>query len=76
MKRELFSELPSSHNPLTIEMISLNGSIFLNFIQYFPEMEYYRLFIRQLRENHINYDVLHQREARYPLLEMPEMEYD
>ena len=48
--------LPSMHTPLTIEMVSMNGLIVLNFIQYFPEMEYFSLFVKQLRENNINYN--------------------
>lgn len=63
--------LPSMHTPLTIEMVSMNGQIVLNFIQYFPEMEYFSLFAKQLRENDINYNVLRQEKALYPLLQMP-----
>ena len=64
--------LPSMHTPLTIEMVSMNGYIVLNFIQYFPEMEYFSLFVKQLRDNDINYNVLRQEEALYPSLEMPD----
>ena len=64
--------LPSMHTPLTIEMASLNGSISLNFIQYFPEMEYFSQFVKQLRDNNINYNVLWQGKALYPMMEMPE----
>ena len=64
--------LPSMHSPLTIEMVSMNGSIVLNFIQYFSEMEYFNLFVRQLRENNINYNVLRQEQALYPFIQMPE----
>ena len=64
--------LPSMHTPLTIEMVSMNGLIILNFIQYFPELEYFSLFVKQLRDNNINYNVLRQEKALYPLLEMPE----
>ena len=63
--------LPSMHTPLTIEMVSMNGLIVLNFIQHFPEMEYFSNFARQLRENDINYNVLRQEKALYPLIEMP-----
>ncbi len=59
------------HTPLTIEMVSMNGLIVLNFIQYFPEMEYFSNFASQLRENDINYNVLRQEKALYPLIEMP-----
>lgn len=64
--------LPSMHTPLTIEMVSMNGLIVLNFIHYFPEMEYFSLFVKQLRENNINYNVLRQEKALYPLMKMPE----
>ena len=64
--------LPSMHTPLTIEMVSMNGSIVLNFIQFFPEIEYFSLFVKQLRDNNINYNVLRQDKARYPLLQMPD----
>ena len=64
--------LPSMHTPLTIEMVSMNGCIVLNFIQYFTEMEYFSLFVKQLRDNNINYNVLRQEKALYPLLEMPD----
>ena len=64
--------LPSMHTPLTIEMVSMNGSIVLNFIQYFTEMDYFSLFVKQLRDNDIRYNVLRQEKALYPLLEMPD----
>ena len=64
--------LPSMHTPLTIEMVSMNGTIVLNFIQYFPEMEYFSRFVKQLRENNINYNVLRQEQALYPRLQMPD----
>ena len=63
--------LPSVRTPLTIEMVSMNGSIILNFIQYFPETEYFDLFVKQLRENNINYNVLRRETAWYPLVRMP-----
>ena len=63
--------LPSVHTPLTIEMVSMNGSIILNFIQYFPETEYFDLFVKQLRENNINYYVQRREEALYPFIRMP-----
>lgn len=50
----------------------MNGLIVLNFIQYFPEMEYFSLFVKQLRENNINYNVLRQEKALYSLMKMPE----
>ena len=63
--------LPSTHVPLTVEMSALNGYFFLNFIQYFKEMDYFSSFIRQLRENNLDYDVLNVTEARYPMMELP-----
>ncbi len=63
--------LPSTHVPLTIEMSAINGYFFLNFIQYFQETDYLNMFIRQLRENEIDYDVLNVAEARYPRIELP-----
>lgn len=63
--------LPSTHVPLTIEMSAMNGYFFLNFMQYFDETDYFRTFIRQLRENDIDYDVLNLTEARYPRVELP-----
>ena len=63
--------LPSTHVPLTIEMSAINGYFFLNFIQYFQETDYLNMFIRQLRENDIDYDVLNVTEARYPRIELP-----
>ena len=64
--------LPSMHTPLTIEMVSMNGQIVLNFIQYFTEMQYFSLFVKQLRDNDINYNVLRQEKALYPSLQMPD----
>ncbi len=64
--------LPSMHTPLTIEMVSMNGTIVLNFIQYFPELEYFSLFVKQLRDNKINYNVLRQEKALYPYIQIPE----
>ena len=58
--------LPSTHVPLTIEMTAVNGYFFLNFIQYFQEYDYFRMFVKQIRDNNINYDVLNVTEARYP----------
>lgn len=63
--------LPSTHVPLTIEMSAANGYFFLNFIQYFKETEYLDMFIRQLRSNDIDYDVLNVTEAGYPFITLP-----
>ncbi|MBQ6540053.1 MAG: hypothetical protein IJL71_03405 [Oscillospiraceae bacterium] len=63
--------LPSTHVPLTVEMSAMNGYFFLNFIQYFRETDYLTMFIRQLRMNNIDYDVLNVTEARYPRVELP-----
>lgn len=63
--------LPSVHVPLIVEMSAVNGYFFINFIQYFNEPDHFLLFIRQLRENGLNYDVLNLDEARYPRMELP-----
>ena len=63
--------LPSTHVPLTIEMSAVNGYFFLNFIQYFREPAFFRAFIRQLRDKHIDYDILNSAEALYPGVELP-----
>ncbi len=63
--------LPSTHVPLTVEMSAVNGWFFLNFIQFFEESDYFTAFIRQLRQNGIDYDVLNVTEARYPRVELP-----
>lgn len=63
--------LPSLHVPLTIEMSAVNGYFFINFIQYFRETDYVNMFICQLRDNAIDYDVLNTAEARYPRMELP-----
>ena len=63
--------LPSSHVPLTVEMSAVNGYFFLNFIQYFQESDYFSAFIRELRDNALDYDVLNVAEARYPQIELP-----
>jgi hypothetical protein len=58
--------LPSCETPLTLELSAFNGSFYINFIQYFEEEDYLRAFIAQLRENNINYDVLHQEQTKFP----------
>jgi hypothetical protein len=63
--------LPSTHVPLTVEMSAVNGYFFLNFIQYFREADYFSAFVRQLRHNGIDYDVLNVTEARWPGIELP-----
>lgn len=63
--------LPSTHVPLTVEMSALHGYFFLNIMQYFRGEEYFRTFIRQLRQNGIDYDVLNVSEARWPMMELP-----
>ena len=62
--------LPSTHVSLTVEMSAMNGYFFLNFIQYFREEDYFMAFIRELRKNDIDYDVLNVTEARYPRAEL------
>lgn len=58
--------LPSSATPLTLELSAFNGSFYVNFMQYFKEDDYLKAFIRQLRENNIDYDVLYQERCKYP----------
>ncbi len=58
--------LPSSATPLTLELSAVNGSFYVNFLQYFEEQDILDAFIGQLREGGINYDVLYQETARYP----------
>jgi hypothetical protein len=52
-------------------MSAVNGYFFLNFIQYFREADYFSAFVRQLRHNGIDYDVLNVTEARWPGIELP-----
>ena len=49
----------------------MNGSFYVNFIQFFEEDDYLRAFISQLRENDIDYDVLYQEETKFPRLACP-----
>ncbi|MCR5795872.1 MAG: hypothetical protein K6G61_11070 [Solobacterium sp.] len=63
--------LPSTHVPLTIEISAVHGFFFMNFIQYFEEEDYIRAFIRQIRKNGIDYDVLNITEALWPKIELP-----
>ena len=58
--------LPSCETPLTLELAAMNGSFYVNFMQFFEEDAYLRAFIGQLRENGINYDVLYQEPTKYP----------
>ena len=58
--------LPSSATPLTLELSAMNGCFYVNFMQYFPEDCYLKAFIKELRKNQINYDVLYQEETKYP----------
>ena len=58
--------LPSCETPLTLELSAMNGSFYVNFMQFFEEEDYLRAFIGQLRENDINYDVLYQEQTKYP----------
>ncbi len=60
--------LPSSATPLTLELSAVNGSFYVNFMQYFPEQDYLDAFIRELRANDINYDVLYLTPTNYPLM--------
>lgn len=58
--------LPSCETPLTLELAAMNGSFYVNFMQFFEEEDYLRAFIGQLRENEINYDVLYQEQTKFP----------
>ena len=62
--------LPSTHAPLTVEMSAMTGYFFLNFIQFFHEEDYFSQFVRQLRQNNVDYDVLNVTEARFPLVDL------
>ena len=61
--------LPSSATPLTLELSAVNGNFYVNFMQYFDEDLYFDAFVRELRENNINYDVLYLTHANYPGME-------
>ena len=63
--------MPSCETPLTLELSAVNGSFYVNFIQFFEEDDYLRAFISQLRENDIDYDVLYQEETKFPRLACP-----
>lgn len=58
--------LPSCTTPITLELSAVNGSFYVNFMQFFEGDAYLRAFIKQLRENDINYDVLYQEPTKYP----------
>ena len=58
--------LPSCETPLTLELSAVNGSFYVNFMQFFEGEDYLTAFIRQMRENDINYDVLYQEPTKYP----------
>ena len=63
--------LPSSHTPVVIEISSVNGFFYVNFIQYLSDLQYTHAFIRQFRDNGIEYVVLSQEEAMYPAIDIP-----
>lgn len=63
--------LPSPHVPLTVALSAVNGYFFLNYMQFFREEDYCRVFTMQLRQNNIDYDVLDVTEARYPRVVRP-----
>lgn len=63
--------LPSTHVPLTIELSAVNGYFYVDFIQYFRESDYFSMFVRQFRQNNIDYDVLDVTDARYPRIHLP-----
>lgn len=58
--------LPSTATPLTLEISAMNGSVYINFMQYFKEECYLKAFIKDLRDNNINYDVLYAEKTKYP----------
>lgn len=58
--------LPSSATPLTLELSAVNGSFYVNFMQYFKEDIYINAFLKELRENNIRYDVLDLTDTKYP----------
>ena len=58
--------LPSSATPLTLELSAMNGSFYVNFMQYFENDCYLKAFIQELRDNDIDYDVLYQEPCKYP----------
>ena len=58
--------LPSCETPLTLELSAVNGCFYVNFMQFFEGEEYLTAFIKQLRENDINYDVLYMEPTKYP----------
>ena len=58
--------LPSCETPLTLELSAVNGSFYVNFMQFFDSETYLNAFIQQLRENDINYDVLYQEQTKFP----------
>lgn len=58
--------LPSSATPLTLELSAMNGSFYVNFMQFFETQDYLKAFIKELRENNINYDVLYEEPTKYP----------
>ena len=60
--------LPSSATPLTLEISAMNGSVYINFMQYFKDECYLKAFIKDLRDNDINYDVLYAEDTKYPNL--------
>ena len=63
--------LPSIETPVNVEISAVNGHFFVNFIQRFEESCYFDAFIRQLRENDIDYDVIYCEEARFPRMQLP-----
>ena len=62
--------LPSIETPVNLEVSAVHGQFFVNFIQRFQEDCFFNAFIRQLRENDIDYDVMYCEEARYPQIQL------
>lgn len=61
----------NSYETITLEVSAVNGHFFVNFIQSFEEQYYFDGFMRQLRENNIDYDVMYCEKARYPGMRIP-----
>lgn len=63
--------LPSCETPLTLELSAINGSFYVNFMQFFETDDYLKAFIQQLRDVGINYDVLYQEQTKFPSFVCP-----
>ena len=72
MKRSSKEPLPKQRRGIRIfvsnEISAMNGSVYINFMQYFKDECYLKAFIKDLRDNDINYDVLYAEDTKYPNL--------